>query len=74
MQDPLYKDSFLGITPPTLILFFEAHECRSSNSTCGIRETGSAQMNPWQARRLEADSDKALGIYQILKHPKYIFG
>ena len=33
-----------------------------------------AQMNPWQARRLEADSDKALGIYQILKHPKYIFG
>ena len=26
MKDPLYKDSYLGITPPTFILPFEAPE------------------------------------------------
>ena len=26
MKDPLYKDSYLGITPPTFILPFEASE------------------------------------------------
>ena len=26
MKDPIYKDSYLGIAPPTLILAFEAPE------------------------------------------------
>ena len=31
MKDPLYKDSYLGITPPTFILPFEAQSLGSKD-------------------------------------------
>ena len=34
IKDPLYKDSYLGITPPTFILPFEAPDKATSNPTC----------------------------------------
>ena len=41
MKDPLYKDSYLGITPPTFILPFEAPESSMKGwSSSGLRSLG----------------------------------
>ena len=37
MKDPLYKDSYLGITPPTFILPFEAPELRNAGTSQQVR-------------------------------------
>ena len=40
MKDPLYKDSYLGITPPTFILPFEAPEGLGCVSMFTVRIAG----------------------------------
>ena len=46
MKDPLHKDSYSGITPPTFILPFEAPEFRTQGSVDSVVEATCALKSP----------------------------
>ena len=47
MKDPLYKDSYLGITPPTFILPFEAPDFGISEIATDVRAQEGLRICPY---------------------------